>query len=435
LGRQLILDLDILAKLRKIIKFKSLFINFSTRSFANLFSKLLGLITLPIITRALGPEAYGNYNLVMIVVNYTALPLGLLGLRSYAIREIASGRKDNDYAMEILSLHFTMVVIAVSISLGISYIIFHKNLLLFIAILLSYLMVFVQAFDLEFFYVSQKDLAFPTIAKIVGQLFYVAGVVFLIKKPSDYAVLVFLASLSPLIADLIQVKKYIKHHSKFKINFKIKELWHTFKKTWVLGISQNLEGFLGTIPQLLLPIMLGAYALGIYAGGFKIYSILVLFYVTFFYALAPYLVQLNQKPIKTQKRYHLLIFSITFSASTIIGILLYFFGEPFILLILGKSFGESVVVFKAISLTLIPLLPVTMLLGNILIYSGVEKYYLTGLIVDGLVITVSAPVFIKTFGIVGAVYSLALGMIVTIFVLTFFYFKMVKNAVDKQNVI
>ena len=292
-------------KNKKYNKLKHFAFNFSARSFANLFSKLLGIITLPIITRALGPEAYGKYNLVMIIASYTSLPIGLLGLRSYGIREIAAGREEQGYAMEILSLHLTMVVIAISISLGISYIIFHNNLLLFFAIILSYLLVFARAFDLEFFYVSQKDLAFPTIAKIVGQLFYVAGVVLLIKNPDDYVVLVLLASLSPLIADLIQIRRYIKRHSKFKIGFKIKELWFTFKKTWVLGISQNLEGFLGTIPRLLLPIMLGAYALGIYSVGFRIYSILVLFYVTFFYALAPYLVQLNQKPVSSQKRYRL----------------------------------------------------------------------------------------------------------------------------------
>jgi len=421
-------------KNKKYNKLKNFTFNFSVRSFANLFSKLLGIITLPIITRALGPEAYGNYNLVMIVANYTALPLGLLGLRSYGIREIAAGRKDHDYAMGILSLHFSMASIAICMSLGISYMIFNEDLLLFTAIIISYLYVFAQAFDLEFFYVSQKDLTFPTVAKIVGQLFYVMGVVLLIRKPHDYAILVFLSSLSPLIADFIQVRRYVKRNSKFKVGFKIKELWHTFKKTWILGISQNLEGFLSTIPQLLLPIMLGAYALGIYSGGFKIYSILVLFYVTFFYALAPYLVQLNQKPISTQKRNHLLTFLLTFSVSSIIGIGLYFFGEPFILLILGKSFGESVVVFKAISLTLIPMLPVVMLFGNILIYSGFEKYYLMGLIVDGIIIAFSAPVFIKMFGVVGAVFSLALGMIVTIFVLVYFYFKMVKKMVQKQNV-
>jgi len=191
----------------------------------------------------------------------------------------------------------------------------------------------------------------------------------------------------------------------------------------MIGISQNLEGFLGTIPQLLLPIMISTYALGIYSGGMKVYSILILFYVTFFYALAPYLVQLNKKPKDKQKKYHLSIFLLLFSLSSGAGVLFYMFGEPLIVLLLGKSFGESVLIFKAISVTMIPLVPIVMLLGNILIYSGHEKYYLIGLIAYGIAIIVTAPLFISHFGVVGAVYSLALSMLITIVVLFYYYFK------------
>lgn len=369
----------------------------------------------------MGPEAYGNYNLVNIIVQYTSLPMGILGLRSFGIREISAKRKDKGYAIEILSMQFTVAVFAVIVSLIVSFIIFQKKVLLLIAILLGYIIVFARAFDLEFFYVSQKDLVFPTIAKIIGQLFYVAGVVVLIKKPNDFVILVFLASLSPVIGDMIQLKKYSLNHSKIKIRFAVKDVIYTFKKTWQLGVSQNLEGFLSTIPQMLLPIMIGPYALGIYSGGFKVYSVLLLFYITFFYALAPYLVQLNELPRNKKKKYHLLIFIILFLVSSTIGIFLFFFGEPIILLLLGKSFGDSVIVFRTISLTLIPLTPIIMLLGNILIYSGYEKYYLISLIVNGIAIVVSAPLFIKYFNVVGAVYSLAFGMMAGIAVLFVYY--------------
>lgn len=424
--------MTLLSTFKKFLRLKRIFINFSTRSLANLFSKLLGLITLPIITRALGPEAFGNYNLALVIAQYTALPMGLLGLRSYGIREIAAGRKSTHYAMEILSMQFTMALISVSISFLIAYFIFKSNLLLLIAIILGYFIVFASAFDLEFFFVSQKDLAFPTIAKIIGQLFYVIGVVLFIKKPTDFVVLVFLASLSPIIGDLIQLRRYFKNHSTFRLGMNLSELWATFKKTWMLGISQNLEGFLGSIPQLLLPIMIGAYALGIYAGGMKVYSILVMFYVTFFYALAPYLVQLNKKPIDTQRKYHFFIFLLLLLISSAIGIFLYMFGEPLIVLLLGKSFGESGLVFKSIAITLIPLTPIIMLLGNILIYSGYEKYYLTGLIIDGITIMVTAPFFIKKFAVVGAVYSMALSMFITIVVLAYYYFKMTNKILMRK---
>jgi len=409
--------------IKKLFQYKKLAFHFSTRSLANLFSKLLGLITLPIITRALGPEAYGNYNLVMVIVQYTALPIGLLGLRSYGIREIASGRKQTSYAMEILSLQFSIAIVSISISLIAAFIIFKTDILLLLAILFGYLIVFARAFDLEFFFVSRKDLAFPTIAKIIGQIFYVIGVVLFIKRPNDFVVLVLLASLPPIIGDIIQFWRYIKNHSTFRLRIHFSKLWATFKKTWMIGISQNLEGFLGSIPQLLLPIMLSTYALGIYAGGMKVYNILIMFYVTFFYALAPYLVQLNKKPMAKQRKYHLMIFLLLITVSIALGVFLFLFGEPLIVLMLGKSFGESVIIFKAISITMIPLIPIVMLLENIFVYSGQEKYYLMGLIIDGVAILSTAPLFIAYFGVVGAVYSMALSMLITVLVFFYYYFK------------
>ncbi len=409
--------------IKKILNFKKLIINFSFRSFANLFTKLLAIITLPIITRALGPAGYGDYNLVGIVIIYTSLPMTLLGLRSYGIREIAAKRKDKGYAATVLSLQLSITIIAVIISFFISSIIFKSHTLLLIAVVLGYIIVFSRALDLEFFYISQKNLIFPAIAKIIGQLFYVLGVILFIKKPNDFVMLVFIAALSPSIADIIQWWNYKSKYLDTRISFSFKSIPKVFKKTWQLGLSQNLEGLISTIPKLLLTILIGTYALGIFSAGYKIYGFIVMFYVTFFYALAPYLVQMNDLPEKVQKKYHLTILLTTFFFSSLTGIFLYYYGQPVVLLILGKDFGESISIFKLISLTLIPMSPIMLLLGNILMYSGKEKYYLIGLIIDAVVVLVSAPFLIKHYSVIGAVYSLSLSMVVTIIVLTYYYFK------------
>lgn len=410
-------------RLNSLIRFKKLFINFSFRSAANLFSKLLSLITLPIITRALGPEAFGNYNLVTIIANYTMLPIGIMGLRSYGIREIAAKRKENSYALNILSMQFTISLLAVLISLIITYIIFKSQLLLFTAIIFGYILVFSRSFDLEFFYVSQKDLVFPTVASIIGQLFYVAGVVLFIKNPNDFVVLVLLSSLTPTISAIIQLYKYGVKYSPIKLYFNIKEAILTFKQTYKLGIAQNLEGFIPTIPQILIPSLIGTYALGIFSGGYKVYTLLVMFYVTFFYALAPYIVQLNNYNKTRRRKYHLLIFLIIFSISCLIGLGLFLFGEPLVILILGKGFGGSVLIFKIISLTLIPLAPVVMLLGSIFIYSGLEKYYLVTLIISGIITIILSPLLINYYQAEGAVYTMAITLICSIILLSYFYFK------------
>ncbi len=410
--------------LQKFFRFRKLFFNFSFRSFANVFSKLIGLITLPIIARALGPEAYGNYNLVNIVVHYTSFPIALLGLRSYGIREISANRKEKSYALEIISMQLSVAIAATIISLLICSLLFQLKSLIFIAILIGFIQVYAASLDLEFFYVSQKDLVFPTMAQLIGQLFYMGGVILFIKKPTDFPLLVLLASLTLVISDIIQLKKYNTKFYPIKIRLSFKETMNTFRKTYKLGISQNLEGFLPSIPQVLLSVMIGNYSLGVFAGGYKVYSILVMFYVTLFYALAPYLVKLNEYPIKTRRKYHLLLLTLLLFAGSFIAIVLFFFGESITLILLGKGFGESVEVFKVISLTLIPMTPVIMLFGNILIYSSKEKYYLLSLIWMGVTMVLSAPILIKYFQAVGAVYAFAISNFVGLFFLMYYYFKL-----------
>lgn len=415
--------MDFIKSIKSIFKFKNLIYNFSIRSFANLLSKLMGLITLPIIARALGPESYGNYNIVNIVLLYTALPMALLGLRSYGIREIAAKRKDTNYANDILSMQFSITILATSVSFLICFFLFKSNYLLISALIIGYVSVFARSLDLEFFYVSQKNLAFPTYASLFGQLFYVIGVVLFIKSPNDFPLLVFLASITILISDIIQITKYHTHYHKFRIKLKIKETIVTFKKTFVMGISQNLEGIIPTIPQILLPILASVYDLGIVTGGLRIYSIILLFYGTFFYALAPYIVQMDAYPAAKKKKYHLFLIGSLLSISIVTGLLLYFLGEPIVLLLLGKGFGESVIIFKIISITLIPIMPIIMLLGNILIYSGNEKYYLYSLILNGIMTAILSYFLISKYQATGAVYVMIASSVISLISLIYFYYK------------
>ena len=416
-----------LTKIKNDLNLRKLFINFSFRSTANLFSRLIGLITLPIIARAFGPETYGKFNLIELIITYTALPISLVGLRIYGIREIASGRKEKSYTNNILSMQFSIAAIAILISNIICYLIFKNNVLFLIGIFLSNIRVFANAFDIEFFFVSQKNLILPTIANITGQIFYLAGVIFFINNPDDFPILVLLSSINLVISDLILLIKFHKTYATLKIKFVFSEIIKTFKRTYQLGIVQNLEGFVPTVPQILLPVLISSYALGVLAGGLKVYSIFLMFYTTLFMALAPYLVQINNYETKTKTKYHLVILITIFTISSLLGILFYFIGEPIIILLLGKGFGDSVIIFKIISITLVPLTPIGILLGSILIYSGHEKYYLIGLIGNAIITIITSYFFIKYMGVMGSVYVMILSIVVSIMILSYFYFKTMKD--------
>jgi len=411
--------------LEKIKKYKKFFLNFSFRSLANFISKFFGLITLPIITRALGPETFGSYNLIQIIVQYTIIPVGLLGLRKYGIREIANGRKNNTYVNEIISLHLSVAIIAVIVSALIVFVIFRDNLTLLFATFLAYIIVFANVSDIEFFYVAKKDLAFPTIARLIGQLVYVLGVFLFIKTENDLWVLVILLCLTPTISNIIQFSRYNRKFGELKIKISLKSFLPTLKNTYKLGLTGNLEYLYPSIPQVLIPIFLGTYSLGIYAGGYKVYSIITMFFITFFYALAPYLVKINSFPIAAKRKYHIAIFFIIIFFSCVIGLVLYFVGEFFVVLFLGNSFADSIGIFKTISITLIPIAPVVMLLGNILIYSGYEQYYLYSLILASIITALLSPFLLTALGPVGAIFAIFTAILGATCFMLFYYFKII----------
>jgi len=393
---------------------KKLFINFSFRSGVSLLGKVFALITLPIITRALGPEGYGNFSLINVIVEYTLLPVGLLGLKPYGIREIAKHTNEKKIVNNVLSSQISIVIPAIIISVITVFCLFHSKSLLFISVLIAYLIVIARVFDIEFFFIGNKNLVFPTVSRLIGKIFFFFFFVLFIKNPNNLPQLIFFSAISPTIASIIQITKYLKLHHKIHLRLSIKDSIQLLKKTYKLGISTNLEVLYPSIPIILLPILLNTYYLGIYAAGYKVFSIMVLFYVAFFYALAPYLVQLKEFNEKRRTKYILLLFGLLFIVGITIGLVLYFFGEHLLLLLLGKSFGEAVPVFKAISLTLIPLWPVFILFGNILIYFGVEKYYMRSLFASTILVAILAPVLINRFYVLGAVFAMAISLFAAI---------------------
>jgi polysaccharide transporter, PST family len=410
-----------LASMRNL---KLLILNFSFRSSADILIRFLGLITFPIIIRALGPEGYGTFTLITVIMQFTLIPVSLLGLRSYGVREIAERKeKETNIVSNIISAQLMTIIITIPISLGIVLYFFNSQIFFLKSIIIGYIIIIAYVFNIDFFFIAKKNLIVPTISNLIGQLIFIGGVILFVKDPENLSLLILLSGLAPLISALIQIIKYIEANNKIFIRFSIKDVILLLRKTYKLGISTNLEVFYPSIPIILLPIILNNYYLGIYSAGYKIFSIMAIFYVTFFYALAPYFVQLKEFNSTRRVKYIFLLFTVVLFGGILIGLILFFFGDPFLSLLFGKSFGESVQVFKLISLTLIPFWPVFMLLGNIFIYFSVEKYYLLSMLVATITVAVSAPFLIFDYGVLGAVYSMSFSLFAGIITAGYFLLK------------
>ncbi|MCZ7604187.1 MAG: oligosaccharide flippase family protein [Melioribacteraceae bacterium] len=405
----------------KIRSIKKIAINFSFRSFLNILSRLFGLITFPIVARAFGPELYGNYSIVLLITQYAILPVGLLGLRTYGIRELSQGNeiKKEVIVNGIISEQFiASVIIYIVVSFLILYI-FIDSILMTTATLIALMALFNYALNLEFYFIAIKDLVFPTISIFVGQMLFVLGIIFFVTNKSDFITVVILYTLSTLIPNIIMYLKYIKKY-KIKIVWSIKNIWSRFKKTYKIGISVNIESLLTSIPIFILSIIGSSYLLGQYYASFKILSVFIPIYITLFYSLAPYLVKISHFDMNQKYKIILLMLILIILFNTIICGLLFVFGGELLVYLIGPEFSESKQLFESLTILVMTIYPVYMFFGNVLIFFSNEKFYMYSLLIAVLVAIIATPILVDTYQAFGAVLSLSISLIIaTIFSIIF----------------
>ena len=351
------------------------------------------------------------------------MPVVLLGMNVYGIRELVSNNMATGITNEVLSNQLLVAIFSFIIGFVVSLFIFHSFVLI-IYILISYIILFSSALNIEFYFVAKKNLLIPALANFISQVTFLIGIIYFARKEYGLMMVVILSSTTPLVLNLIMYWFYYREGNKIKINFSFNKIWITYKRSYQIGLANNLESFYSTIPMIILPMIATVYSLGIYAASYKIFSIITIFYVSFFTALAPYIVKLRTATsLKKIKTLFLVLITVSLMAC-LISIATYFISlSPIGLLLFGTKFKESISLVRIFCFTLIPIYPVYMLLGNVLIYFEKEKYYLYSLIIAVIIILGTTPVFIKMFGIAGCIYSQTTALIIALAYAVYYFLK------------
>lgn len=129
---------------------------FSLRFLANIFSKVLGIITLPIIASVFGPDLFGSWNLVLVILGYVSI-LTNFGFVPYGIREIA--KKESEHVVivnNILSARLALSILAMFLSTIIIYFIDDRESIFIFAVIIGYISIFANAINLEFYFLGKK---------------------------------------------------------------------------------------------------------------------------------------------------------------------------------------------------------------------------------------------------------------------------------------
>jgi O-antigen/teichoic acid export membrane protein len=379
----------------------------------------LGLITLPIISRAFGPDVFGRWNTLLTMLGYVSIPF-TAGIAIHGVREIAKGNENE--VGRILSSRLLLCILSYLISLVILYFVIGVAPEFISAMALGIIYLIANAINVEYYYLGTSNFKIPAISQFIGQLFYLAGVVLFIRNQGDFIKLAIVYFLYYLLSSGILLFKF-PHKKNIHLKFSLKDSFRLIMSTYRIGISGIIENFSISLPVILLSAFIGNYETGIFSASFKLIAIFLLGFHIILTVVAPDFIKLKGKgrsEIFPKVKLTTFIFLLMGLSASVFS---YFFGAQIITFVYGDKFNESIPLLKLFSFLYLPMMPLSMLFNGLLIYFEHDKLYLRTTIISCVVLFISAPLLIIKFSATGAVCAMSFYMVSYMSFAAFYIFR------------
>jgi len=396
-------------------------INFASKLGVDTVSRLIGFLTLPLITRALGPDGYGQFTYLFIILSYFGFFIDF-GYLNYGTNKLCEKDSTENVIGKIISLQL--------ITAAISYIVlvivapFFLDQDKYILLLIFSLTFITQIFSIKYYYLSKNKLYYNSLSEFAGQALYALLVFTLFITKPEVMTLVIISVVQSLVTAVFLILPYIKKEG-IKLDFNIRNNLKTLKEAYKLGLATKAEAITATFIILCLGFFVNEESVGIYNASYKIYLIMLTVVQGLSFALMPKLLRNVKDQSKNNVSKLSFIFYIFLTLGLVLSLSMYLFADNIILLMFGSKFIESVFVLKCFSLTIF-LMPLWMFFGLVIL--AFNKYnYLLAISVSSTVFSVLLSVIlINIFGVMGSGFVLPLVSFLTIFVCIYFITKISK---------
>lgn len=236
-----------------------------------LLSILFPLITIPYVTRILGPDNYGKINYATSIINYFILACSF-GIGNYAIREGARKKADyeklNAFADEIFSFNvLTMTISYIVLFLCILGISNFQNYTLLLVI--QSLTLFFNTVGVDWVNTIFEDYKSLTLRYLFVQIVSICLLFLFVKTKNDYiiyALITVIANAGANVLNFFYIRKYVKVHLIFS-----KRIFVHFFSMAVFFVNSLAVTIYVNSDVTMLGIMKGDEAVGIYSVATKIY--------------------------------------------------------------------------------------------------------------------------------------------------------------------
>jgi len=405
------------------------FINFFSKLGVDTISRLLSLVTLPIITRGLGPDGYGQFVYLTVVLSYFGFFVDF-GYINYGTNEIFNRKNPSEVVNKIITLRLITTLFSIILIVVVGGLIFAESF--YVLLIIFSVNFFFQTFSIKYYYLAENKLYYNSFSELAGQVIFVVSVLVIFIFSANVFTLVLLTVLQTLITSLILVIPFYRKH-KFKFIFDIKENILIFKNSSKLGFASKFEGITVSIIPFLLGVLLSQEAVGIFGVPLKIFMALLAVVQGVSLTLMPDIFKNFKNDFSLNKSKLGVFFYIFLFTGIILAAILYFGSEKIILFFLGRTFIESVGILKTFSITII-LWPILMFLGLVIIALNKYTFYLYVTASSAVLSVLLSIVMINLFGLAGVEFVLpitAFGSIVLALYLLSVLFKEVDYSFSK----
>lgn len=370
---------------------------------------ILPILTVPIVSKALGAQGLGTWNFMYAIVSYFML-VGGLGLANYGVKEIAIAKKDKlslskkFWELELFNAFFSLGTLLVYLIVCL----FLPNKMLYLILALPILSVFL---DISWFFAGIEDFKRITQSNIGIRLISFGCIVLFIHEKNDLTLYFIIQSVTIFVSQAL-FWFFLKDKIVI-VNVPLRHIWQHFRPSLNFFVAKLSSTMFSNLNKTILGLMTSMSIVGIYSNSVMLVLMASSLVNALNIVMIPHMSQLNNQKnekamIATLQRSIHLQFYLT------IGMMFGIIATNHHLI--GWFFGAEFEQMRSI----VPLLAVTIILQSFygavssqyLIPKGELKSYNTSIFIGAIVSLVLDVCLIPLLGIYGAVIGNLIGQLV-----------------------
>lgn len=408
---------------------KQIFSNFLSLSVLNGISFLFPLITIPYLTRVLGPDMFGLVAFANVVIMYFIMFTNF-GFAFSATQQISINRTDRQKVSEIFSAIISIKLI-ISLICGLVLLIliitfdqFRSNYILFIY---TFGIVIGDALVPIWLFQGMEKMKFITIVNFVSKFTFTLLIFVFVKSESDYLIVPLFNTYGYLIAGVLS---FIIAYRTFKLDVvrpKLNEMRAQLKESWPIFISTFSINLYRNANVLLLGLLTNYTIVGYYSSAEKVIKGMQSIITPVSDALFPYMSKRFVSKSNDQnagflvglgKYYMIILFAIS--------LIFLLFARPVVTVFLGNKFIESIPDMQIMSFVIL-FGGMNYFLGILgLVNMGYKKKFMVFVAITGVISILNLFYFIYLFQDMGASASMLLSEIILFIMLSVYILRLKK---------